>query len=298
VDASVHLEQVGHLLQEAVEGSDLPASFRSLLALPLRQAGKLLGGEPQPRWPAVVLASCAATGGNERGAVTVAAAVELFIAALDVLDDVEDGDPSPLVAAAGVPQALNVSTALLMLAYRLLGQLSDDGVAHDLVARQVYTMAQAGLTATIGQHRDLAVEGAADLSTEDALDIARQKAGALLGGACRLGALLGTTDEELLALYEAWGRHYGTAAQLANDFHDVEETSHKSDRRRSKGTLPLLYALHAADAAGARPPDLAASGAMHFTWAIYQLERRAGDRVMAELARRGQEVSYLQSLVS
>jgi hypothetical protein len=36
---------------------------------------------------------------------------------------------------------------------------------------------------------------------------------------------------------------------------------------------------------------------MHFTWAIYRLERRAGDRVLAELAKRGQEVSYLQSLV-
>jgi geranylgeranyl pyrophosphate synthase len=197
-----------------------------------------------------------------------------------------------------VPQALNVSTALLMLAYRLLGRLADAGVPQDRVARQIHTMAQSGLTATIGQHRDLAAEGLTDLTTEEALDIARQKAGALLGGACRLGALVGTTDEALLALYEAWGRHYGTAAQLANDVHDVEETGHKSDLQRAKGTLPLLYARHAAAAGPAGSDDLAASGAMHFTWAIYQLERRAGDSILGRLAERGQAVSCLQALVS
>src|SRR5207249_1627125 len=92
--------------------------------------------------------------------------------------------------------------------------------------------------------------------------------------------------------------HYGTAAQLANDYHDVEETGHKSDLRRAKGTLPLLYARHSASAGPIGLADLTASGAMHFTWAIYQLERRAGDRVLGELAERDQAVSYLQALVS
>ena len=55
---------------------------------------------------AVVLGSAAATGGSARAAERVAAALELFLAGLDVLDEVEDGDYSPLAERAGQARAL------------------------------------------------------------------------------------------------------------------------------------------------------------------------------------------------
>ncbi len=303
----INLEARGWIerrLQEAVEGAALPASFHRLLLLALQQPGKVLAGESQPRWPALVLAGCRAAGGNERAATTVAAAVELFMAGLDILDEIEDGDHSPLVDEAGVAQALNVSTALLLLAHRLLNDLAADGVAPERVPAFGRTLATASLRATGGQHLDLATEGRSDISTADALDIARRKAGALVGGVCRLGALLGTDDEELLALYETWGCHHGTAAQLANDLHDARDIDRKSDGARGKGTLPLIFNRHAvretasgwpADAAA--PQDLAAGGALHFTWVVLEIERQASASVLDQLAARGQSIAQLRTLI-
>jgi geranylgeranyl pyrophosphate synthase len=285
-----------------VEGANLPASFRALLYVPLQQGGKTLAGAPRPKLPAVVLGSAAATGGSARAAARVAAALELFLAGLDVLDEVEDGDYSPLTERAGQARALNASTALLLLAQRVLSQLVDDGVSAERVPLFLRILTDAGLAATGGQHLDLSGEGQADLSTDDALAIARGKSGALIAGACRLGALLGTGDEELLALYEAWGRHYGTAAQLANDLHDAENASRKSDWDRAKGTLPLIYSRGSRAIAGvageqAARESLQVSGALHFTWVVLEVERGACARILDRLAARGQSVEHLRALL-
>ncbi len=296
------LGRIGQRLQEAVEDTGLPASFHRLLSLALAQPGKTLAGDRQPRWPALVLASCAASGGDERAAVTVAAATELFMAGLDILDEVEDGDHSPLVDEAGVAQALNVSTALLLLAQRLLSDLPADGVAPERVPAFARTLAGAGLAATGGQHLDLAAEGQPDVTPDDALDIARRKAGALVSGICRLGAMLGTDDEGLLALYAAWGRHHGTAAQLANDLHDSENVERKSDVARAKGTLPLIFERRATRGmgsetlSGASPRELQTGGALHFTWVVLEIERQAGAGVLDQLAIRGQSIAHLRAL--
>lgn len=295
---------VAQVVQEAVEGGALPASFARLLIIPLRQPGKVLAGGTRPLWSAIVFGGCAGSGGDERAAVQVAAAVELFIAGLDVLDEIEDDDDSPLVAEAGVAQALNASTALLMLAHEQLARLDEWGVPAARVPLFTRALAAAGLAATGGQHHDLAAEGQPDLTIEAALDIARRKAGTLVGGACRLGATLGTDDEGLLGRYEAWGRHFGTASQLANDLHDAERASGKSDLRRAKGTLPLIYARRGAGAGqgtiAAAPPteqELVAGGALHFTWVVLQLERQACAAVLEQLADRGQSVARLRGLL-
>ena len=113
MDSAAGYRQVAQVVREAVEEPDLPASLRALLYLPLRQKGKVLAGAARPTWPAIVLGSAAAAGGDGRAAARVAAAVELFLAGLDVLDEIEDGDHSPLLAATGQARALNVSTAVL-----------------------------------------------------------------------------------------------------------------------------------------------------------------------------------------
>ena len=299
MDSVAIVQQVGQALREAVEGTDLPASFRRLLYIPLRQGYKVLAETPQPRWPVLVLASCAAARGDERAGVRVAAAVELFMAALDAIDELEDDDYSPLVQEAGTAQALNVSTALLVLAQHLLAGLGEDGVPPERVPLFVRALAQAGLTASGGQHLDLTAEGREDVSTADALDIARRKAGAMVGVACRLGALLGTGDEEVLALYDAWGCHYGTAAQLANDLRDAENKGQKSDWQRAKGTLPLIYSRNSPTRGleSPIPQSLRASGALHFTWVVREIERQACAGVLEQLAARGQAVAPLCAIL-
>jgi geranylgeranyl pyrophosphate synthase len=236
-------------------------------------------------------------------AARLAAAVELLVAALDVLDDVEDGDHSALVAEAGIAQALNVSTALLFLSQRAVTQLAADGIDSDRVGLIADALSSAGARATGGQFLDLGLEGRGAASSEAALDIARRKAGSLVAGACRAAALLGTTDQELLARYEEWGLRYGTAAQLANDLHDAQVPDVKSDVERGKASLPLVFISRHVGASriDASPESLsdrlALSGALHFTWVVLEIERQACRTVLRELAARDQAVARLARIV-
>lgn len=285
---------VRRTVEGAVERAALPASFRELLRIPLQQHGKILTDDERPLWPAVVLAACRSAGGESAFGVTVAAATELFMTGLDVLDEVEDGDSSALVELAGPAQALNVSTALLLLGQQILLGLVADGLPPTRVALLAQTLTAAGLAATGGQHRDLANESDQTVSTDEALSIARSKAGTLVAGACRMGALLGTTDTDTLALYETLGGHHGTAAQLANDLHGAENTANKTDVERQKGTLPLLYARAVATG---EPATIAASGALHFTWVILEIERQRCVQLLDTLAARGHLVADLRDLL-
>ena len=121
-------------------------------------------------------------------------------------------------------------------------------------------------------------------------------AGALVAGACQLGASIGTDNTEILALYHAWGLHYGTAAQLSNDLHDAEDAEGKSDIAQQKGTVPLLF-HQATPPEAAEQPNPQASGALHFTWVILEIERQHCAAIADELAERGQDSQHLRTLL-
>jgi geranylgeranyl diphosphate synthase type I len=288
--------EIGHLITEAVASATLPPSLRTLLLIPLRQPGKALhpSGE-HPIWPALVLATSAATGGEPHIAVRVAAAVEVFMAAVDVFDEVEDGDQSAIIDVAGAAQAINVATALLLLAQQTILALTDSGLATERALLLARTLTAAGLEAIGGQHGDLAAEADRAISATDAHAIARQKAGALTAGVTTLGALLGTDDPEVLALYRDWGLHFGTLSQIQNDIRDAQSPELKSDLARGKSTLPLIYA-RGTDTG--ETTTLATSGALHFAWVVREIERQACEDVLTQLAERGHAVTRLHNLLA
>lgn len=289
------LDIAKEVIIDALGALDAPYPFFALLRIPLSQPGKLLGDGERHDWVHLVLAACTATGGDPAIGARVAAAVECFMASLDLLDEVEDGDASPTVEAAGMPQALNAATALLLIGQRILLDLPARPPLPD-PADFARALALGGLAATGGQHLDLAAEGQGATSADDALAIARRKSGALASTACRLGAMVGTGDPALLDLYSRWGTHFGTAAQLANDLHDAFDAGRKSDVARRKKTLPLAY--HERSTADARVPvTIAASGALHFTWVIVEIERQACREIAEQLAARGQDVAPLRRAV-
>jgi geranylgeranyl pyrophosphate synthase len=111
--------------------------------------------------------------------------------------------------------------------------------------------------------------------------------------ACRLGALTGTTDAALLDLYERWGIHFGTAAQLANDLHDATSTGRKSDLELGRGTMPLIYFGQRDESAD----RIVGSGALHFTWVVLEIERQACRDLLEQLAAQGQAVAQLRELL-
>lgn len=288
--------ELGRILTQAVASVMLPPSLHTLLLIPLRQPGKTLHpSEEHPLWPSIVLVTAAATGGNPDLATRVAAAVEIFMAALDVFDEVEDGDQSEIIDTAGVAQATNIATALLLLAQQLLLTLTDVGLAAERALLLARTLIAAGVEAAGGQHSDLAAEGNREISAAEAHAIAQQKAGALTAGAAMLGALLGTDDSRVIALYREWGLHFGVLAQIQNDIRDAQAPDIKSDLVRGKSTLPLVYARDTVDDAAT---TLATSGALHFAWVIREIERQACEDALTQLIAHGQHVDRLRALLA
>ena len=188
----------------------------------------------------------------------VAIATECFVCALDLLDDVEDEDRTPIIRELGAARTLNVSTALLALAQQALLSCLQNGVDQALVLRLLGLLQEATLVATSGQHRDLLAEQreARDLTSEECIEIAAAKAGAIMRLACLLGATCaGATDAECAGFAEM-AELLGIAHQLDNDAHDlyylVESAdaspdtpvtrSVKTDLARGKKTLPVVLA--------------------------------------------------------
>ena len=239
----------------------LPAPLSADVDAALRGKGKLLSTlTPDASlqagvWPYLTLSVSLmiSPGVDLEGACACALAMECFVCALDLLDDVEDGDRTPILREVGIPRALNTSTALLALTFLALQSVRNGELSNRL--QQAITTAL--LTATSGQHRDLIAEQESfdDLTDEQCIDrcleIASGKAGAIMALACRVGALVAGAGSDLVELCAEMGRLAGISFQLKNDCHDFtaslaslghEEGPIKTDIERDKKTLPLVLA--------------------------------------------------------
>ncbi len=194
-------------------------------------------------------------------ASSVAVAIECFVCAIDLLDDVIDEDQTPTLQTLGVARTLNVSTALLTLAQQAILSLSQQGVQPLTILRLLNTLQESALVVTAGQHRDVLAEQrpAQNFTREECIEIAAAKAGSIMRLACRLGALCAGADNVVCEQFSEFGELLGIAHQLDNDNHDLyyllqggtstiasteAETARniKSDLVRGKKTLPVVLA--------------------------------------------------------
>jgi geranylgeranyl diphosphate synthase, type I len=291
---------IGQIIVEAIQGSDFPAPLFDAVLLALSAKGKVLADELDPRWPTFVFASSNSVRGNHAAAVRIAAAVEIMIAALDVLDEVEDDDTSELIAAVGPSRSINTSTALISLSYTVLADIYHDSVPFAKIPAFIQVMSASVSRATIGQDADLSPQHHGE-SVATALNIARMKAGALVGGACRLGAMTGSGEAAILDLFERWGTHYGAMAQLANDLHDATDGTNKSDILKKKKTLPLIYhyaSSHDAEQVAPDEQSLRDNGTYHFVWTVIEAERQFCRDILSELSGLGFDVNELAGFLS
>ncbi len=200
---------------------------------------------------------------------SVALAVECYVCAIDLLDDVMDEDQTTTLQVLGTARTLNVSTALLTLAQQAILSLSQQGAAPTLVLRLLETLQESALVVAAGQHRDVLAERrpVEEFTREECIEIAAAKAGSIIRLACRLGALCAGADEVLCEQFSEFGELLGIAHQLDNDSHDLyyllqgntsslapteTETSTgrvKSDLARGKKTLPIVLGAQMYNAA-------------------------------------------------
>ena len=249
-------------------------------------------------------------------ASSVAVAVECFVCAIDLLDDVIDEDQTPTLQTLGVARTLNVSTALLTLAQQAILSLSQRDVAPELVLRLLNTLQESALVVTAGQHRDVLAEQrpAQDFTREECIEIAAAKAGSIMRLACRLGALCAGADDVVCEQFSELGELLGIAHQLDNDSHDLyyllqgdtspvasteaeaASRSIKTDLVRGKKTLPVVLAAKIngtlqSTSSSADEEKVGYLRALHegivTTWGICSLYReRARDRLQEIEAQR------------
>jgi len=209
----------------------------------LSRQGRLLSGKQGFAWGLLPLLVCEAAGGEARLAMPLAAVAECFISATDVLDDVQDGDSvDSLERLCGAPTAINVGLYLVFLANMGVHRLSDHGATPRVVRDVAGALAIAGARACAGQQLDL--DQSDRLLTEVGYtQMIQLKAGALVEGICRAGAIVADASSVVIEGYGCFGRKLGMALQVGNDLRAMSSLrSDRGDLAHGKRTLPLIFA--------------------------------------------------------
>lgn len=237
---------------------ELPATVRTVVGYhigwwdadgtPRRTAGKALR-------PALTLRCAAAAGMDEpAAAIPAAVAVELVHDFSLLHDDVMDADPTRRHRPAawtqfGVGLAVLAGDALLTEAVRLAASGPRGGPAALIIADVLRDLCR-------GQAADIAFEGRDEIGLDECVDMAAGKTGALLGAACRLGALAAGADAVTAESYLRFGRDLGLAFQLVDDllgiWGDPQATGKPvgADLAARKKSLPVTAALASGTPAG------------------------------------------------
>ena len=207
--------------------------------------------------PVLVLAFCAACGGDVRAALPVACAVEMVHTYSLIHDDLPCMDNDDLRR--GRPtchKAFDEATAVLAgdgLLTAAFETASQADVPAETALRCIRILGEnAGMNGMIGgQVLDMLAEHRRISETELRL-LQKLKTGCLLRAACELGcAAAGKTDAESIEAARAYGDKLGLAFQIEDDILDIEgdeKTLGKSigkDAASEKSTFPSLLGLDA-----------------------------------------------------
>lgn len=233
-------------LEGVVSRSPAPENLREAMGY------ALLGGGKRIR-PLLVWHACIAAGGEAEAALPACGAIELVHAfslvhddlpAMDD-DDLRRGKPT-LHIARGEAMAILAGDAMLTLAFAELA-----GAARG--AELCRELAGATLGMIAGQVHDTIGGLPETLTARERVEaIHRDKTGALILAACRMGGLCATAAPPALDALEAYGRAIGLMFQIVDDLLDVEQTSEHAgkktgkDERAGKITYPMVLGVDGA----------------------------------------------------
>jgi octaprenyl-diphosphate synthase len=109
-----------------------------------------------------------------------------------------------------------------------------------------------------GELREVEARHRLDLSEAEYLQIVRDKTASLIGGCCRIGALLGGGDANTVERLTAFGVSFGLAFQIIDDCLDLAGDQRElgksilSDLDKGTLSLPIIYLAQALSAADRR----------------------------------------------
>jgi geranylgeranyl diphosphate synthase type II len=219
-----------------------PRTLISAMKYSLNAGGKRLR-------PVLTLATYHALGGNPADVLRPACALELIhtyslihddLPCMDN-DDLRRGQPT-LHKRYGEAIAVLAGDALHALAFELLASSGNPDVVLEVSGA-------IGISGMLGgQVADVEAEGR-DITLEQIEYIHRNKTGALIRVAMRIGAILAGADDDTIAVFSSYGSKIGLVFQIVDDVLDVTGSQEKlgkdigSDERNVKATYPRVIGL-------------------------------------------------------
>jgi len=203
--------------------------------------------------PALLLMACDLFGGDVNKAISPALAIEVFHNFTLMHDDIMDNAPLRR-GKVTVHQRWNQNVGILsgdvMLieGYKLMMQV-EDGLLRPIL--DIFNETAVGVCE--GQQLDMEFETRNNVSIDEYVNMIRLKTAVVLGGALKIGALIGGADTKNAALLHTFGEHLGIAFQLQDDILDVFGNPEKfgkqvgGDILANKKTFLLLKAFELAD---------------------------------------------------
>lgn len=237
------------LIQKAVAEINFPP-YPAQLYQPLSYVLDLGGKRMRP---ALLLMACDLFGGDIEKALPPALAIEVFHNFTLMHDDIMDNAPLRR-GKATVHERWNANTAILsgdvMLieGYKLIMQVEDRLLRTIL---DIFNATAVGVCE--GQQLDMEFEIRNDVSIKEYIYMIRLKTAVVLGGALKIGALLGGATETDAELLSDFGENLGLAFQLQDDILDVYGDPEKFGKQvggdiiSNKKTYLLIKALELAD---------------------------------------------------
>jgi len=250
-------------LARVVEDLDLPANLARALSYSLLQGGKRLR-------PALVLLSCQAIGGSQDDALPAAAGIEMIHAFSLVHDDLPAMDDDDLRRGRptchgkfGQALAILAGDALATWPYLHIAECTADA---QIRSRLIAELSQATLAMIAGQTLDTLGGFEEHLTDRQRLELThRSKTGALIRGACRLGAISGNATTGQLDALTSYGEAIGLLFQVVDDILDVTQSAEHLGKRANKDeaagklTYPTILGLEESRALAATLTDTALS---------------------------------------
>ncbi|RKD16205.1 isoprenyl synthetase [Pelobium manganitolerans] len=252
------IKQLQEIIVKAVNEIDYPAQPKELyqpIAYLMSLGGKRLR-------PALVLMATDLFGGDVEEAISPALAIELFHNFTLMHDDIMDNAPLRR-GKPTVHEKWNASVAILsgdvmfVKAYKLMIQ-----VRPEILSGVLEVFNKTAVEVCEGQQIDMNFEVRQNVSIAEYLEMIRLKTAVLLGGALKIGALIGKANAENADLLYQFGENLGIAFQLQDDILDVYGDPEKFGKQVggdiicNKKTYLLIKALELAKDQDAKTLEL------------------------------------------
>lgn len=244
------------LVEEALR-SYLPPETEQPSQLHRAMRYSVLSGGKRLR-PIICLLAAEAAGGSWSSAIIPAVAIECVHAYTLVHDDLPLMDNDDLRHGKptthkvfGEANALLAGDALLAQAFDVISAANSDNPARTVEMVRELAIAASSRGVVGGQYEDLAAEGATP-EKERLAYIHLHKTASLIRAACRIGAIAGGADPDVVQCLGDYGERIGLAFQMVDDILNATSTPEAlgkavgSDVVRRKMTYVSLYGVEEA----------------------------------------------------